>query len=482
MTRTLRKKAAIVIINIAVLLSAAALVTNYFVIKNMVESHYKEHTVELSSTAAGLLDVRDVHAVRDRVLEIYAQTENKVGSEDWGSPEFNEYVSHFDEVRSMTEYNRVLSSLRMIQNRNDVDCVYLVIVVPEDRVAVYLVDAAMEDACMPGVFDPLYDINADIIDDPGRGFPPYITKTEEYGWLVTGGVPVYDGNEVVGYCLTDIPMNNVMGRIARYTLYTAALLLALTLIMIWVAMFIIERSVVRPIRQLSDAAKRYSDHEVSREESVFSDIETKTGDEIQELSESIRQMESDMHEYFDNLLATKQELLSTREHADNMDRLANLDGLTGVRNKRAYENEAVRVDEAIKAGKAIFGIIMIDMNNLKETNDLYGHEKGDVAIIQLCNLICGIFMHSPVFRFGGDEFVVLLEKRDYYLREDLIRNFERLIDEASKDDSLEPWERMSAALGCAIYYPGEDMCTDDVFARADAAMYKRKKEMKGELA
>lgn len=50
---------------------------------------------------------------------------------------------------------------------------------------------------------------------------------------------------------------------------------------------------------------------------------------------------------------------------------------------------------------ANFGIAMVDMNGLKELNDRYGHEKGDLGIQALCSRVCGVFKHSPVFRFGA---------------------------------------------------------------------------------
>jgi diguanylate cyclase (GGDEF)-like protein len=53
------------------------------------------------------------------------------------------------------------------------------------------------------------------------------------------------------------------------------------------------------------------------------------------------------------------------------------------------------------------------LNNLKTLNETYGHDKGDLAIKKLSNLICRVFSHSPVFRIGGDEFAVILRGWDY---------------------------------------------------------------------
>ena len=112
------------------------------------------------------------------------------------------------------------------------------------------------------------------------------------------------------------------------------------------------------------------------------------------------------------------------------------------------------------------------MNDLKRLNDTYGHEQGNVAIKKTCSLICDVFAHSPVYRFGGDEFVVVIKDRDYDSIEERITQF----DEAAKAMKGEPWERVNAAIGYALYN-GEDTVID-VFRRADHIMYERKKKMK----
>ena len=121
---------------------------------------------------------------------------------------------------------------------------------------------------------------------------------------------------------------------------------------------------------------------------------------------------------------------------------------------------------------------MIDLNFLKSINDTYGHEQGNVAIQRLCSIVCSVFEHSPVFRIGGDEFVVILEKIDYKIVDDLVHTFNMIIDRISVNEELEPWQRVSAAIGYALYDSNLDNGVLSVFTRADQAMYAHKKEMK----
>lgn len=121
---------------------------------------------------------------------------------------------------------------------------------------------------------------------------------------------------------------------------------------------------------------------------------------------------------------------------------------------------------------------MIDLNYLKKTNDTYGHDKGNISIIKLCKTVCEIFDHSPVFRIGGDEFIVVLKGRDYGNIEKLMRAFHERTAGFEKDASLQPWEKVSAAIGYALYDKEIDNGIEDVFKRADEAMYECKTSMR----
>jgi diguanylate cyclase (GGDEF)-like protein len=94
-----------------------------------------------------------------------------------------------------------------------------------------------------------------------------------------------------------------------------------------------------------------------------------------------------------------------------------------VQNKRAYDHEVSRLNEEIESDPqhAKFGIVMVDLNDLKKMNDVYGHEKGDMGITILCAVVCSIFKYSAVFRIGGDEFAVILEGDDYDFAQELLQ-------------------------------------------------------------
>ena len=171
-------------------------------------------------------------------------------------------------------------------------------------------------------------------------------------------------------------------------------------------------------------------------------------------------------------------LSDTKQKALELKELAVKDSLTGVRNKTGYDKEIQKLEAQIKDGFTDFGVAMIDLNYLKLINDTYGHDKGNIAIIELCKIICSIFMHSPVFRVGGDEFVIILKDHDLNHIDELIQEFSLQMEKRQDDMNLENWEKTSAALGFAAFNKKSDTTYDDVFKRADTEMYKNKKAMK----
>ena len=165
--------------------------------------------------------------------------------------------------------------------------------------------------------------------------------------------------------------------------------------------------------------------------------------------------------------------LSQREQLASVTKIAYTDPLTGVKSKNAYQEDEKKLDRRIANGSVTaFAFVLFDLNDLKEVNDTLGHDAGDEYIREGCDIICSRFKRSPVYRVGGDEFVALLEGEDYILRHELLRAFERQMDVNLRS------ARINIASGCADFDPAVDRSAHDVLERADANMYRRKKQMK----
>ncbi len=149
------------------------------------------------------------------------------------------------------------------------------------------------------------------------------------------------------------------------------------------------------------------------------------------------------------------------------------DGLTGVKNKRCFTETERRFNASITDGSLTeFAVAVCDLNNLKMVNDKWGHIAGDTYICESSKLICDTFKRSPVFRIGGDEFVVILTGDDFDNRRKLSEKLTNTIHEGKWPGGI------IIACGVADFQPGHDIELKTVFDRADQVMYETKKRLK----
>ena len=155
--------------------------------------------------------------------------------------------------------------------------------------------------------------------------------------------------------------------------------------------------------------------------------------------------------------------------------LARRDELTGVKNKIAYREIEASVQGNIDNGLdyLTFALVVCDANNLKQINDTQGHTAGDEYIRSTSQLLCDIFVHSPIFRIGGDEFVVFLRGNDYSSRHELMEKLRSQVLENKKANS-----GVILAAGMSEYNPETDSFVSEIFERADKEMYEDKKKLK----
>ena len=155
--------------------------------------------------------------------------------------------------------------------------------------------------------------------------------------------------------------------------------------------------------------------------------------------------------------------------------LARRDELTGVKNKTAYKELEKSVQSNIDNGMDYlpFALVVCDANDLKKINDTLGHAAGDKYIKNSVKLLCNIFDHSPVFRIGGDEFVVFLRGDDYTNRKSLMESLQSQIQK-----NLQTGSGPSIASGMAEFNPVKDTLVSEIFDRADKEMYRNKKTLK----
>ena len=150
---------------------------------------------------------------------------------------------------------------------------------------------------------------------------------------------------------------------------------------------------------------------------------------------------------------------------------ANVDVLTGVKNRHAYLIAEERMNKQIsEEPEKEFALTILDVNDLKKINDRDGHNAGDQYLQNACRIICGVFQHSPVFRVGGDEFVVISQGEDYDRIGELVQEMNRLNEEALKTGGI--------VIACGMARREKETTMAPVFERADQYMYENKNILK----
>lgn len=164
---------------------------------------------------------------------------------------------------------------------------------------------------------------------------------------------------------------------------------------------------------------------------------------------------------------------SLKNYTTKLNNIAYIDTQTGCNNKSAYIKGCERAKEKIKLGSS-FSVYMMDVNDLKITNDTFGHDRGNMLLIDSATFIMEIFGVNNVFRIGGDEFVALVEtladnKDINYLTE--------FSEKMNKMKANNQGTSVSVAIGCCNTNE-TDGDLDAAFKTADERMYENKRRMK----
>lgn len=155
-----------------------------------------------------------------------------------------------------------------------------------------------------------------------------------------------------------------------------------------------------------------------------------------------------------------------------MKQLALKDTLTGLFNRNKFDMAFKEAVSHSQTNAGSFSLLVLDLDGFKQINDTYGHQAGDLVLNTFAQILLGTQpMLEQVFRFGGDEFTILLEGG----KEQAI-SIVTDIQQAVRENSLLEKFQISCSIGHARYQKGDDM--DSLFERADLALYRAKKNGK----
>ena len=356
-------KSVIIICSMVAILGAVLGTITAIVFDRTIDTEFESKVTDLAHTTAVSLNGDNVKLLRDEIVEIYEAQEEKVGSDGMGTPAHEKYIANFMPLKETAEYKEEVAKLQKLAGANEVESVYILYAYPKDKITLYVADGS-EVANDPGDFDPLYEVNYGVLEDPTIGFPAYITNTPEYGWLVSAAYPIYTSDgEVAAFGCVDISMNAIKAESRAFSIMLFIITIAIGLILTVIYILAIKRAVVSPINKLADAATSYVKND---NEAGFKDIEITTGDEIESLSDAMKKMEQDIKDYIANLTAVTAEKerigaelnVATQIQADMLPRI-----FPTFTDKKEYELFA-SMDPAKEVGGDFYDFFIIDDTHL----------------------------------------------------------------------------------------------------------------------
>ena len=168
------------------------------------------------------------------------------------------------------------------------------------------------------------------------------------------------------------------------------------------------------------------------------------------------------------------EIRQITEEKNELEASALIDVLTTLKNRTAYESEVPGVVDYHKRNGRSFGVIVIDIDHFKRINDTYGHAAGDCVLREVGKCLRSrCRKYDTVYRYGGEEFVAVVQDCDFASITAVANRFRESIEDLSIETDGQVLT-VTASLGVCWAEDGECRSLEDLFNTADGHMYKAK--------
>ena len=368
------------------------------------------------------------------------------------------------EDKGTEPYERALNTLKVFQDNVKLSYIYGIRDMG-DGTFTFTIDPTVED---PGEFgEPIQYTDALYKASKGEAAVDVTPYEDKWGRFYSAYSPVFDSKgDVAGIIAVDFAAEWYEREMTRY-MAIVLIVCIVSLLAGALIVFIVTGNIRESFRELNAEMNRLTDdmaelaHELSRASGKPDriheqlNIKNESGDTIDEIGDMLHYVREEMREYIADA------------HT-----LAYRDAHTGVGNKTAYLEKTRDLNRKIDDFSADFSLAVFDINGLKQANDNYGHEYGDELISNAAKALSAVFGEDKVFRFGGDEFIVIEEGFSMEDMEERFAELDKKIEEMNADRKENDMP-LSISKGAARYRE-EDGSFKNLFRRADEAMYKDK--------
>ena len=188
--------------------------------------------------------------------------------------------------------------------------------------------------------------------------------------------------------------------------------------------------------------------------------------EQQEIEELNRSLERRVKERTEKLRLANQEMQERNRQLLDARVQAATDGLTGLCNHRTFQEKVRELVAGAQADGGNVGLIMLDIDGFKQVNDSLGHQAGDEILLLLAQALTDVVQSQDAYRYGGDEFAVLLPGTESHKAARIAERLRRAVAKRTDDNGT----GITVSLGIADFPHTADSAEQLIYG-ADAAMY-----------
>lgn len=376
---------------------------------------------------------------------------------------WDDLESYIDTGEADEEHDRVLADLRLCRQASE--ATYIYVVIPHEDQIAFIYDTDEEDTQYDIAETVPWETEFSDYTKEAQDFNqigPAFFDEEDYGSILSYYTPFYDteGN-FSGYLGIDYNIDDLIVENNRFISQLAIATVLISILTTLIGYFFLRKLIVDPVNTIAHAADEYVSNDIQSvlAQNSITKLEIATGDELEELSDSLKTMEHKIQNHLASL-----ELANHR---------AETDPLTGILNRASFRNQIeMTLRKSVHGGCFVF--MMIDVDRFKSVNDTYGHKVGDEVLIACAQAISGCFRSNDlVARMGGDEFAVFYQS--HVCAEDVEKRAEKIMKAVS---SLEVIEDYTITLSIGVVAHGVEEKTDyqRLYLEADKALYDVKND------
>jgi len=292
-------------------------------------------------------------------------------------------------------------------------------------------------------------------------------------------IPTADG----GHLLITVQEKKAFAVLAKTLIDEVIVWLVVGGIIIFISsVFIVRTYVVSPVlkvtrhvREISDS-KDYSRRLNSQDDDEIGALSRCIDGFMETLSDSLSELNR-LNQVQQSELNHRKDLEFNLQSAnEKLKRLASLDGLTGLANRRIFDEKLVSEWHRMQRHQRPMALVLMDIDHFKKFNDSYGHTKGDECLIKVARALRLLFKRSEdlVARYGGEEFAVILPECSpetaCHLGEEIVNTISRLyITHKHSETGV-----VTCSVGVCSVLPDSTLACEELLKQADENLYRAK--------